>query len=118
MIRINFIQFVLITQFYAKKFNNFTILIASFAQSCSINMMFYRKRETRNQARNREISAKLFSHNQFKNVTNIEDNQLSKKLIDENDETFNHAYDTFKSNENEIEVDRINSMNIAKELRK
>ena len=80
--------------------------------------MFYRKRETRNQARNREASAKSFSHNQLENVTNIEDNQLLKKLIDENDEVFNHAHDIFKSNENEIKVDRINSMNIAKKSKK
>ena len=80
--------------------------------------MFYRKRETRNQARNRETSAELSSHNQFENVTNIENNQFSKKLIDENDEAFNHAHDTFKSGENEIEIDHISSMNIAKKSRK
>ena len=56
-------------------------------------------------------------HNQFENVTNIENNQFSEKLIDENDKTFNYAHDTFKSSENEIEVDRINSMNIAKKLK-
>ena len=80
--------------------------------------MFHRKRETRNQARNRETSAEPFSHNQLENVTNIENNQLSEKLIDENDEAFNHAHDTFKSGENEVEVDRINSMNIAKKSKK
>ena len=80
--------------------------------------MFHRERETRNQTRNREASTESSSHNQLKNVMNIEDNQLSKKLINENDEAFNHAHDTFKSNENEIEVDRINSMNIAKKSRK
>ena len=80
--------------------------------------MFHRKRETRNQARNRETSTESFSHNQLKNVTNIENNQFSKELIDENNETFNHAHDIFKSSENEIEVDRINSMNIAKKLKK
>ena len=80
--------------------------------------MFHRERETRNQVRNREVSTKSSSHNQFENVTNIEDNQFSKKLIDENDEAFNHAHDIFKSNENEIEVDRISSMNIAKKSRK
>ena len=80
--------------------------------------MFHRKRETRNQARNRETSAESFSHNQLEDVTNIESNQFSKKLIDENDEAFNHAHDTFKSNENEIEVDRINSMNTAKKSKK
>ena len=41
--------------------------------------MFHRKRETRNQVRNRKALAKLFSHNQFENVTNIEDNLLLKK---------------------------------------
>ena len=49
---------------------------------------------------------------------NIEDNQLLKKLVDENDETFNHAHDIFKSDENEAEIDRINSMNIAKKSKK
>ena len=80
--------------------------------------MFHRKCETRNQARNREALAKPSSHNQFKNVTNIEDNQFLKKLIDENDEAFNHAHNTFKLNENEIKVDRISSMNIAKKSKK
>ena len=80
--------------------------------------MFHRKRETRNQTCNREVSAKLFSHNQFENVMNIKDNQLLEKLIDENDETFNYAHDTFKSSENEIEINRINSMNTAKKLKK
>ena len=45
---------------------------------------------------------------------NIEDNSFSKKLIDEKSEAFNHTHDTFKSNENKIEIDCINSMNIAK----
>ena len=45
---------------------------------------------------------------------NTENNQLSKELIDENDEAFNHAHDISKSSENEVEVDRINSMNTAK----
>ena len=49
---------------------------------------------------------------------NIKNNQFSEKLINENDETFNHAHDTFKSNENKIEVDRINSMNITKKSKK
>ena len=80
--------------------------------------MFHWERETRNQARNREASAKPSSHNQLKNVINIEGNQFSEKLIDENDKAFNHAHDTFKSGENEIEVDRISSMNIAKKLKK
>ena len=80
--------------------------------------MFHRKRETRNQTRNRETSTESFSYNQLKNVTNIENNQLSKKLIDENDEVFNYAHDIFKSSENEIEVDYINSMNIAKKSKK
>ena len=76
--------------------------------------MFHRKRETRNQARNRETSTESSSHNQFEDVTNIKDNQFSEKLIDENDETFNHAHDIFKSGENETEIDRINSMSTAK----
>ena len=80
--------------------------------------MFHRKRETRNQARNREASAKPSSHNQLKNVTNIEDNLLSEKQADEESETFNHAHDTSKSSENETEVDRISSMNTAKKSRK
>ena len=49
---------------------------------------------------------------------NIEDNQFSERLIDENDETFNHAHNTFKSNENKIEIDCINSMSTAKKLKK
>ena len=49
---------------------------------------------------------------------NIEDNQFSEKLIDENDKAFNHAYDIFESNENKIEVNHINSMNTAKKSRK
>ena len=79
--------------------------------------MFYRKRETRNQACNRETSTESSSRNQLKNVTNIEDNLLLKKQVDEESEAFNHAHNTSKSNENEIEVDRINSMNIAKKSR-
>ena len=80
--------------------------------------MFHQKRETRNQARNREASIKSFSRNQLENVTNIEDNLLLKKQVDEKSEVFNHAHDTFKSSENEIEVDRINSMSTAKKSRK
>ena len=83
-----------------------------------LTTIFHRKRETRNQARNREALTKSFSHNQLENVTNIEDNHFSEKLVDENDKIFNHAHDTFKSNENEIEVDRISSMNTAKKLKK
>ena len=49
---------------------------------------------------------------------NIKNNQFLKELIDENDETFNHAQDIFKSSENKIEIDHINSMNIAKKLKK
>ena len=80
--------------------------------------MFHWERETRNQARNRETSAKSSSHNQLKNVTNIEDNLLLKKLTDEKSEAFNHAHDIFKSGENKAEVDRINSMSIAKKSKK
>ena len=80
--------------------------------------MFHRKLKIRNQARNRETLTKSFSHNQFENVTNIENNLLLKKQTDEKNETFNHAHDTFKSSENEIEVDHINSMNTAKKLKK
>ena len=80
--------------------------------------MFHREREIRNQIRNREASAEPFSHNQLKNVTNIEDNLFLKKQVDEKNEAFNHAHDTFKLSENEIEVDRINSMNIAKKFKK
>ena len=80
--------------------------------------MFHRKRETRNQARNRKISAESSSHNQLKNVINIENNSLSEKLINEKSEAFNHAHDTSKSDENEIEVDYISSMNIAKKSKK
>ena len=80
--------------------------------------MFHQERETRNQTRNRETSAKSFSHNQFENVTNIESNLFLKEQVDEENETFNHAHDTFKSNENEVEIDRINSMNTAKKSRK
>ena len=80
--------------------------------------MFYWERETRNQARNRKISTKSSSHNQFENVINIEDNLFSEKLTDEKNEAFNHAHDIFKSSENEIEVDHISSMNIAKKLKK
>ena len=49
---------------------------------------------------------------------NIEDNSFSKKLIDEKNEAFNYVHNISKSNENEIEVDRINSKNIAKKLKK
>ena len=49
---------------------------------------------------------------------NIENNLLLKKQVDEKSETFNHVHDTFKSSENEIEVDRISSMNIAKKIKK
>ena len=87
-------------------------------EAAQLTTIFHQKRETRNQARNREVLTKPSSHNQLENVTNIKDNQLSKKLIDENDEAFNHAHDTSKSNENKIEVDRINSINIAKKSRK
>ena len=76
--------------------------------------MFHQKRKTRNQARNCKASTKLFSHNQFENVINIENNLFLKKQVNEKNEVFNHAHDTFKSNENEIEVDYISSMNIAK----
>ena len=80
--------------------------------------MFHRKCKTRNQARNREILTKSSSRNQLENVTNIEDNLFLKKQIDEKSEAFNHAHDTFKSNENEIEINRINSINTAKKLQK
>ena len=80
--------------------------------------MFHRERETRNQARNRKTSAESSSHNQFENVTNIENNLFSEKQADEESEAFNHAHDTFKSSENEAEVDRINSMSTAKKSRK
>ena len=80
--------------------------------------MFHRKRETRNQARNRETSTEPSSHNQLKNVTNIEDNLFLKEQTDEKSETSNHAHDTFKSSENEAEIDRINSMSTAKKSRK
>ena len=80
--------------------------------------MFHRKRETRNQVRNREISAKSSSHNQLENVINIENNLFLKKQIDEKSEVFNHAHDIFKSNENEIEVDHISSMSIVKKSKK
>ena len=49
---------------------------------------------------------------------NIENNSLSKKLIDEKSEAFNHAHDIFKSNENKIEIDYINLMSIEKKLKK
>ena len=80
--------------------------------------MFYRKRETRNQAHNCETLTKPSSHNQLKNVMNIENNLLLKKQVDEKNETFNHAHDTFKSSENEAEANRINSMNTVKKSRK
>ena len=80
--------------------------------------MFHWERETDNQARNHETSAESSSHNQFENVTNIENNLFLKKQVDEKNEVFNHAHDIFKSNENEIEVDRISSMNTAKKFKK
>ena len=49
---------------------------------------------------------------------NIENNLFLKKQIDEKSEAFNHAHDIFKSNENEVEIDRINSMSIAKKSKK
>ena len=79
--------------------------------------MFHRKRETRNQVRNRDASAKLFSHNQLENVINIENNLFSKKQVNEENEAFNYTHDTFQSNENKIEIN-LSSINIAKKLRK
>ena len=87
-------------------------------EAVQLTTIFHRERETRNQVRNRETSAESSSHNQLENVTNIEDNLFSEKQVDEKSEAFNHAHDTFKSDENEIEVDRISSMNTAKESRK
>ena len=87
-------------------------------EAVQLTTIFYQEREIRNQAYNRKILTESSSHNQLENVTNIEDNSFSKKLIDEKNETFNHAHDIFKSSENETEVDRINSMNIAKKLKK
>ena len=49
---------------------------------------------------------------------NITNNLFLKKQVDEKNEVFNYAYDTFKLNENEIKIDHINSMNIAKKLKK
>ena len=49
---------------------------------------------------------------------NIENNLLLKKQVDEKNETSNHAHDIFKSNENETEIDHINSMNTAKKSKK
>ena len=49
---------------------------------------------------------------------NIENNLLLKKQVDEKNEALNHAHDIFKSNENEIEIDCINSINIAKKSKK
>ena len=49
---------------------------------------------------------------------NIEDNLFLKKLINKKNETFNHVHDIFKLNENEIEINCINSMNIVKKLKK
>ena len=49
---------------------------------------------------------------------NIENNLLLKKQADEKSETFNHVHNTFKSSENEIEVDCISSMNTAKKSKK
>ena len=80
--------------------------------------MFHQKRETCNQVRNRETSTKSSSRNQFEDVMNIENNLFLKKQVDEKNEAFNHAHDIFKSDENEVEVDCINSMNIAKKLKK
>ena len=87
-------------------------------EAIQLTMIFHRERETRNQAHNRETSAESFSHNQFKNIMNIENNLFLKKQVDEKSEVFNHAHDIFKSNENEIEVDCINSMSTAKKLKK
>ena len=80
--------------------------------------MFHRKRETHNQARNRETSAESSSHNQFEDVMNIKNNLLLEEQADEKSEAFNHAHDIFKSSENEAEVDRINSMSIVKKSKK
>ena len=87
-------------------------------EAAQLTIMFHRERETRNQARNREVSAKPSSHNQFEDVTNIEDNLFLKEQVDEKSEVFNHAHDTLKSGENEVEVDCISSMSIAKKSRK
>ena len=80
--------------------------------------MFNRERETRNQARNRETSKELSSHNRIEEIIDVEDNLFSEKQIDENDETLNHAHDTSESSENEDEIDRISSINTAKNSRK
>ena len=76
-------------------------------------MMFNREYNIRNQARNREISKELFSHNRIEEIIDVENNLFLK-----NNKAFNHAHDTFKSSENEDEVDRINSISNAKNLRK
>ena len=79
--------------------------------------MFNRERKTHNQARNRELLAESSSHNRIKNIINIEDNSLLKEQVDNYDEIFIHVRGIFISNEDEIEIDCINSMNIAKELK-
>ena len=58
------------------------------------------------------------NHLRIRNVMNIEDNLFLKKLINKKNETFNHVHDIFKLNENEIEINCINSMNIVKKLKK
>ena len=49
---------------------------------------------------------------------NIVNKLFLKKQVNEKSEIFNHAHDIFKSNENEIEIDYINSLSTAKKLKK
>ena len=79
--------------------------------------MFNRECKTRNQACNREVLTKLFSHNRIENVINIENNSFSEKQADEYNKTFIHVHDTFISSEDEIEIDYISSMSVARKLK-
>ena len=87
-------------------------------KTVQLTTIFNRKRETCNQARNRKLLTKSSLHNRIENVINIESNSLSEKQIDKHNKTFIHVYDIFILIENEIEIDRINLINIARKLRK
>ena len=79
--------------------------------------MFNRERKTRNQVCNRKTLKELSSHNRIEEIIDVVNKLLSEEQVDENDEALNHAHNTFESNENESEIERINSMNIAKNLK-
>ena len=65
-----------------------------------------------------KLAIESSSHNWIEDVINIENNSFSKKQADKHDEIFIHVHDIFISSEDEIEIDCINSMSIARKLKK